>query len=716
MRLKRLNILVIILLILLLGGLLLIFWESSKELVKREALRSAQMEAGTIIAFRHYLAEANQELLTALEDKNLSNPFMCAPAYVTSHAVKNINGFLIRQVSDNPRNPKNRAEGIELDAIHFFRTYKDRRDYFSSLDKNGTSYYFYAYPLKIEKSCLKCHGVVGKDVSYSTYRKIKKIYGDRGFGYHLGDVRGILAIYIPKDSSEQRLAFLKTRALLVIGLYVVLIIFIVLIHIEMLNELKKFEQFFSNDEKASKIEKINFSIEEFKNIQSHLINYLKKNEKYQEELKHMAVISPLTQLENLTAFSNWTQEGEERGELFTVIAFDVDNFKNINQTFGFQVGNKLVKEIAERLKNLVRKIRGAKVFHLDIDRFAVVLPVDWSKKEVEELTEELLKKLEEPYPISLNGENQDEIVVSFRTGIAYRKQTPLPKISFALEEAKAQQKEILFYDDVKDKRGDYKEHLKLLQILRKAITTGDADGIIPFYQPIVDRNRKVVRFEALVRLINLDTGEIITPYKFLKVAKSSRLYGEITKIMIRKVLCQFTNLNYGVSLNLSVEDAENEEIRRFILKKLKEFPDPSRVGFEIVEDEYAGNSEEVREFFRTLKKMGCKIYIDDFGSGYANFEYLIKLNADGVKIDGSLIKNILHDKGSEVTVKSVLNFTKEMGMESIGEFVENEEIFEKLKELGVDYFQGYYFSKPVRYLGEFISKGEISSMEKGEDC
>ena len=102
---------------------------------------------------------------------------------------------------------------------------------------------------------------------------------------------------------------------------------------------------------------------------------------------------------------------------------------------------------------------------------------------------------------------------------------------------------------------------------------------------------------------------------------------------------------------------------------------------------------EIDEFLHQIKEK-AKLYIDDFGSGYANFDYLLKLGANGVKIDGSLVKNILTDKNSEILVKLVIDFAKHTGIEVVAEYVENEEIFEKLKSLGVDYFQGYYFSKP----------------------
>ncbi|TLT02684.1 EAL domain-containing protein [Aliarcobacter cibarius] len=106
----------------------------------------------------------------------------------------------------------------------------------------------------------------------------------------------------------------------------------------------------------------------------------------------------------------------------------------------------------------------------------------------------------------------------------------------------------------------------------------------------------------------------------------------------------------------------------------------------------------VSEFIDNAKSKGCKIAIDDFGSGYSNFEYLVKLKADYIKIDGSLIKNINSQKESYIVVLTIVNFAKQMGIKTIAEFIENEEIYKTINDLGIDFSQGYYFSSPKKDL------------------
>jgi EAL domain-containing protein (putative c-di-GMP-specific phosphodiesterase class I) len=164
--------------------------------------------------------------------------------------------------------------------------------------------------------------------------------------------------------------------------------------------------------------------------------------------------------------------------------------------------------------------------------------------------------------------------------------------------------------------------------------------------------------------------------------------------MIEKTFKIFNNNHLEFSINLTIDDILNNDIKEFIFYMLKIYNVGSRLVFEIVESESIENFEEVCSFIKNVKLFGCKIAIDDFGTGYSNFQYLLKLNADYIKIDGSLIKDIYKNRTSEIVCKNIVNFAKDLNIKTIAEFVENESIFNKVKELGIDYSQGYYFSKP----------------------
>jgi EAL domain-containing protein (putative c-di-GMP-specific phosphodiesterase class I) len=119
------------------------------------------------------------------------------------------------------------------------------------------------------------------------------------------------------------------------------------------------------------------------------------------------------------------------------------------------------------------------------------------------------------------------------------------------------------------------------------------------------------------------------------------------------------------------------------------------VVIELVESEGIENFEHIDKFIKDVKALGCKIAIDDFGTGYSNFEYLMKLNADYIKIDGAFIKNLDTNESSQIVVQLVVDFARRMGIKVIGEFVHNDAVYQKVKEFGIDYSQGYFLGEPV---------------------
>lgn len=191
-----------------------------------------------------------------------------------------------------------------------------------------------------------------------------------------------------------------------------------------------------------------------------------------------------------------------------------------------------------------------------------------------------------------------------------------------------------------------------------------------------------------------DFGKVVSPYLFLDISKKSGQYSRLTKRMIRKTFDYFKNNDYEFSLNLTFEDISMESTYRYVIDNIKKYNLASRIVIEIVESEKIQDFSLVNHFFEEIKELGCKIAIDDFGSGYSNFEYLIKLEADYIKIDGSLIKDILVNKGNENIIRMIIKFAKDQGIKTIAEFVSSKEIFDKVKELGVDYAQGYYIQEP----------------------
>ncbi|GAX88160.1 conserved hypothetical protein [Lebetimonas natsushimae] len=662
---------------------LLILYYVITKIVVEQKLTAARLEAKTIIYYRHYISFVAPKV--KIVDLNLS-PFALTPAYVTDQVAKKLRDdkiYYIKQVSDNYRNPLDKPNNIELEAIEYFKKYKDKNEYYKTYkpDKNfNKQYFFYAKKLTIEKSCLKCHGIPYKDVPADIYKKIVKIYGNGAFGYKKGDVRGVLSIVFPY---EKVIMNVNKIFAIIIGIGVLFFITGLLIFFKVNEKIQEdiykiLEHFKFTKEGRYPILKDQMKFIEFKELKNQINKTFFKLKKYQGYIYYKYYYYPLTNLPNRNKFLELASEKK-----YPIVLINTDKFKEINFYFGSEIGDKLIKNIALRLKNL-RKKYSFKLYHIDIDEFALIFKNEQiSKKELQEIIEDIINFLEEPYNIDSN-----KIIVRFRAGVSLYKKDYI-RANIALDMAKELKKDIVFGSEIEN-LDKYKEHLKWLKKLQWALKN---DKIIPFYQPIVDKNKNIVKYEALVRLID-ENGKVVNPFYFLDVAKRSRYYLEITKRVVNKAIEKVIEKDTAVSINLTLEDIEEREMRNFIFEKLNLLRDKSKITFEIVESEDVRGNKLVKNFLYEIKTTGALIYIDDFGSGYSNFDYLIKLHPDGVKIDGSLIKNILNDKNSQIIVKTIVSFAKEMNIKVIAEFVENKEIFEYLKKLDVDYFQGYYFSPP----------------------
>ena len=293
----------------------------------------------------------------------------------------------------------------------------------------------------------------------------------------------------------------------------------------------------------------------------------------------------------------------------------------------------------------------------------------------------------------------NELAIRVTIGGAYQTKEALEKADIALKSARRQRKTFLLYDKKLNIEEQYKDNMEWVKKLKIAI---EQDKIVPYFQPIYDvTSDKIASFECLIRLID-ENNDVIAPYKFLTIAKKSRLYNKLTKIMIEKSCHNFKDIDYDFSINMSVKDILNEETVEYIKEKIKEYDVANKIIFEILESEGIENYEEISQFIEEMKILGCRVAIDDFGSGYSNFEHLLKLNVDYIKIDGSLIKNIDKDENAQVVVGTIVDFAKRLNILTIAEFVHNESINIKVKELNVDRSQGFFLAQPQEQIKHLI--------------
>jgi len=239
---------------------------------------------------------------------------------------------------------------------------------------------------------------------------------------------------------------------------------------------------------------------------------------------------------------------------------------------------------------------------------------------------------------------------------------------------------------------DTKRMIKTIKTIKNAL---DSSSVVPFYQPIIaNSNGAVVKYECLVRIIEKD-GTVIAPMDFLPIAKQIKLYPDITKEVLKHAFADYEKLQTPFSINLSVDDIENDEITSLIFQMLKEQPEiGSQLTFELLESEQVENYELINDFIMNIKKFKTKIAIDDFGSGFSNIDHITRIKIDYLKIDGSLIKELPANEVNCMAVDAIVSFAKKMGVETVAEFVHSQEVYQAVKEAGITFSQGFLLGKP----------------------
>lgn len=367
----------------------------------------------------------------------------------------------------------------------------------------------------------------------------------------------------------------------------------------------------------------------------------------------------------------------------------IDDFSFLNDFYGDEIANKFIIEFSKLLTSYLND--DYKIYRIYGAKFAIL---NWklANNEFYETIYDFINYMKNTY-IDL-GIKKFNLVTT--CGISYESNEKIIHTADIVNKfAKKQLKNILQYSEELNIEKKFEENIYWSEKISQALKE---DRIIVYYQPIFNnKSNKIEKYESLVRLQDTN-ADIVSPYKFLEISKKSKQYIDITKKVIEKSFEKFKNFDYEFSINLTVEDILDKDLSNFLFSKIAEFDISNRLVIELVESEKITTYEPIYDFIAKIKDIGCKVAIDDFGTGYSNFEYLVKIDADFVKIDGSIIKRILEDENSLEIVKSIIQFCKKMNIKIIAEFVSNIELQEKVKELGITYSQGFYLGEPNKNL------------------
>jgi diguanylate cyclase (GGDEF)-like protein len=423
-------------------------------------------------------------------------------------------------------------------------------------------------------------------------------------------------------------------------------------------------------------------------------------------LEHLAHHDPLTDLPNRRAFEaaldTLVATSRRRGKHGAVVVIDLDGFKYVNDSRGHAVGDRLLVQAAEQLRESLRPTD--LLGRLGGDEFAVLLP-DTTPEEAEAVVHRLLDTVR---GMVLLVEGGRAVRTTASIGLAvFGPETRLSgeqllvDADIAMYDAKEAGRDRLALSSGSDPHQlEMRERHTWLERVRDAL---DHDRFVLHGQPIVDlKTGEVRRYELLLRMIG-DDGGLIPPGTFLNAAERGGVIGRVDRWVLRRSLAMLENEQFAgrrpcFSVNLSGASVGDAEVLALIEAGLGRLPQPEgALLIEVTETAAVVDLQRARAFAERLKELGCRLALDDFGSGYGSFAYLKQLPFDVLKIDGQFVKGLAHSREDQAVVTALVTIADALGKETVAEFVQDQATLDALRTYGVQQAQGYHVGRPAPY-------------------
>jgi len=458
--------------------------------------------------------------------------------------------------------------------------------------------------------------------------------------------------------------------------------------------------------------------------ENEVINYIgnfsdiSQRKKIEEELEFLAFYDAITQLPNRRLFVDRLQQniklGKQRHHYLAVLFLDLDNFKQMNDTFGHRFGDQILVAFSQLLTSVLAD--KATISRFGGDEFVILFSELSDEKDTavfqcEHMARIILESLAE----GLFVEGQS-VYVSTSIGITITDcqndddQSLLMQADSAMYQAKSMGKNTFrFYSESIGEA--MTERFKIEVALRKELMSApeEQSAFYVVYQPQYNAQKKMIGAEALVRWKSEELG-FMSPLQFIGIAEESGLIDDLGMLVVHQVLDDITRMNSlfeassldHISINLSIKQLTNPNLTDRLLKAFhKNSIEPNRVRFEFTESAFLDNALDPKVLFSDMSEIGFTFALDDFGTGFSSLSYLKDLPISELKIDKSFVDGIPLEESDTTICSATISMAQKLGLELVAEGVETQEQFDWLVEQGCDLMQGYLMSKPVPY-EEFV--------------
>ncbi len=372
-----------------------------------------------------------------------------------------------------------------------------------------------------------------------------------------------------------------------------------------------------------------------------------------------------------------------------ILLLNIDNFSQINSTYGHEEGDLLLVQIAEFLRLTVDEA----IYRGNGDEFFIAL--DNSSPEKSLAIAQYIKEKVYTKRFALSS---GFVRITFSIGIVSidsdDEEIPYSKAQLAISDMRKLHKNIIGHYQEHSQTENYQQQMN--EWAHKAKLALDFDLLVPYYQPIINiKTGKVEKYECLARILEQDNP--ISPFYFIEPARIAGMVTDITRRMILKAFQTFSTSDKEFSINITDDDFKEEYLVEYLQKMCEKFKiNPSQVVLEVLENISDYDAGHAISQMDELKAIGFQIAIDDFGAESSNFARVQKLQIDYLKIDGGFIKDIVYNHNSMIIVKTIVYYAKHSNLKTVAEYVHDKDTYNIIKGLGIDYVQGYYFSEPLK--------------------
>jgi len=648
---------------------------SQYQSIKRTQTKIIENQTKTLIDFIKSFRKTYQDIFLkkniTIDDKTLYLlPVKTIPIIAQNFSKLQNDNIIIKTVSDRPRNPNNMANKFEKNMIEFFKTHRDIKYKFIKQNESN----FLIEPLYMQKTCLKCHGDKATALS-----SIKKHYS-KAYGYHQGDLRGLIDIEI-KERGFFNPLYIEFKSNLISNI-IILIILLVIIYFLLKNIITK-------EKKYQKI------------LQRDIDIKTKKIAQQKDTLLYQATHDALTDLPNrvylIDKLHQTIQKAKTKNTRVALFFIDLDHFKHINDSLGHDIGDEVLKIAAKRLKSQLRQ--NDTLARLGGDEFVAIIDDYKDEENIKQIASKILKITKEPIKIQ-----EHTLYISSSIGISiYPDDTTntrdlLKYADTAMYKSKDEGRNNYQFYNTSMTQSAY-EKVTIKSELKNALLHNE---FIICFQPQIDiTTNTLLGLEALSRWNHPKKG-LLLPKDYIDLAMSSGIIVDIDRMMIDKSMQIFSswyqaNKTPGIlSLNITISNIIQDDFIDYLTDTMHKYDfNPRWLILEVTENEVMQKHKIVVQKLQKLSDIGISIAIDNFGIGYSSLSYLKQLPVSKLEIDRSFVFDISTKQDDPSIVKAIIALANNLNLDIMAEGVETKSQKDFLEANGCINIQGFYCAKPM---------------------